>query len=264
MSNLLEVVTRLGSPRLVVLGDLMLDRFVWGNAERVSPEAPALVLRRQRMQECLGGAGSVALMARTLGAEVRLAGVVGDDENSCVLYRLLDEAGIDCEGVLHEPSRPTTVKERFLAGTRNGPMQQLLRADHESRVPIHPGTARRLARQVMHWLAECDALLIEDHGKGVCSSGLLAEIIAAARERRVPVLADPACGVDLDAYRGADLLLPNRKEAALALVRDLWTASDGLEAARELVKCVCRTKSAAPCRSKSAALVVHDSSPQRG
>src|SRR4051812_21683318 len=114
MRDLLDTLDRLGSPRLLVLGDLILDRYTWGEAERVSPEAPALVLRRERQEERLGGAGSVAWLAAALGARVSLAALTGDDHDGWLLRGLLRSAGVNHEDLLEDPGRPTTTKERFL------------------------------------------------------------------------------------------------------------------------------------------------------
>src|SRR5262245_45131757 len=111
----LAVVDGLGHPRVLVLGDVMLDRFVHGSAKRVCPEAPALVLRREEEQVQPGGAGSVALLLQSLGASVSLAGAVGDDHDGRLLLGLLERAGVDCRAVVVAADRPTTTKDRFFA-----------------------------------------------------------------------------------------------------------------------------------------------------
>src|SRR5438045_8015030 len=110
-ADLIDLVQRLGRPRVLVIGDLMLDRYVWGDAERISQEAPVILLHAEKREERLGGASSVASMLRALGARVALAGVIGDDADGARLRRLLLEQGIDDEAVHVDPSRPTTVKE---------------------------------------------------------------------------------------------------------------------------------------------------------
>jgi D-beta-D-heptose 7-phosphate kinase/D-beta-D-heptose 1-phosphate adenosyltransferase len=234
MSDLEQVLDGLGSPRLLVLGDAMLDRYLWGEAERVSPEAATLVLRRDREEARPGGAASVAVLAQALGAKVRLFGVVGDDEAGWHLRRLLDEAGVERGGVLHDAARPTTVKQRFAGQAGSGPPQPLLRVDHESRAPLHPVLEKRLVRLLERELDGCGAVLVADHGKGVCTQTLLAEVLAACTRRGVPVLVDPARGADVALYRGAEMLVPNRAEAALACGRRVASAEDALSAAREL------------------------------
>src|SRR3982751_100302 len=112
--DLIQLVQNLGQPRVLVVGDLMLDRYVWGDAERISQEAPVILLRADRKEERLGGASSVATMLRALGARVSLAGVAGTDADATRVRSLLTENGVDHEGVIGDPSRPTTVKERYI------------------------------------------------------------------------------------------------------------------------------------------------------
>src|SRR5436190_13549733 len=113
-ADLIEWVQRLGQPRVLVVGDVMLDRYVWGDAERISQEAPVILLHADRREERLGGASSVATMLRALGARVLLAGVVGSDNDGVRLRRIVQDLGIDDEALVADPLRPTTVKERFI------------------------------------------------------------------------------------------------------------------------------------------------------
>src|SRR3989442_13303118 len=113
-ADLIELVQNLGQPRVLVVGDLMLDRYVWGDAERISQEAPVILLRADKKEERLGGAASVATMLRALGAEVTLAGVVGEDADAAGVRKLLREQGVDASAVLTDEERPTTVKERYV------------------------------------------------------------------------------------------------------------------------------------------------------
>src|SRR5947209_10000903 len=113
-ADLIDLVQRLGQPRVLVIGDVMLDRYVWGDAERISQEAPVILLRADKREERLGGASSVATMLRALGARVALAGVVGNDLDAGRIRQMLTDLGIDHEGVISDPDRPTTVKERYI------------------------------------------------------------------------------------------------------------------------------------------------------
>ncbi len=136
-SNLLvDIVQNLGSPRVLVLGDAILDRYIWGDAERVSQEAPVILLRADRDEVRLGGAANVANMVRGLGAEVTLATVVGDDADGLTLARELERAGIGTGVVIEDESRPTTVKERFIGKAQNRHPHQMLRVDRETRMPL--------------------------------------------------------------------------------------------------------------------------------
>ncbi|MFO0929417.1 MAG: PfkB family carbohydrate kinase [Gemmataceae bacterium] len=233
--DLRGVVDGLGEPRLLVVGDLMLDRFTRGVADRVSPEAPVLVLRPDGEGAQPGGAARVAAAVRALGAAVRLAGAVGDDADGRALVGLLEQAGVDCQAVVIAADRPTTTKERLTAAAGGGDPVPLLRIDRESRAPLPGPAAGRLAGRLRQPLAECDAVLVADHGKGVCQPELLAELLAAAAARDVPALVDPAHGADPDRYRGAAALLPNRTEAAAILGREPADVAAGRAAASRLL-----------------------------
>src|SRR5437660_2784176 len=134
-ADLIELVQRLGQPRVLVVGDLMLDRYVWGDAERISQEAPVILLHAERREERLGGASSVATMLRALGARVGLAGVVGKDADGARLRQLVLDLSMDHEGVITDPGRPTTVKERYIGRAQHRHPQQMIRVDYEVRAP---------------------------------------------------------------------------------------------------------------------------------
>jgi len=140
--DLLELVQRFGQPRVLVVGDLMLDRYVWGDAERISQEAPVILLHADRREERLGGASSVATMLRALGARVALAGVLGADRDGERLRQMLGDLGIDHEGVVLDPSRPTTVKERYIGRAQQRHPQQMIRVDYENRAPLASAVSR--------------------------------------------------------------------------------------------------------------------------
>src|SRR5215471_3188780 len=135
-ADLIDLVHRLGQPHVLVLGDLMLDRYVWGDATRISQEAPVILLQADRREERLGGASSVASMLRALGARVSLAGVVGDDANGERIRRLVQDQGIDDEALIVDPGRPSTVKERYIGRAQHRHPQQMIRVDYEVRTPL--------------------------------------------------------------------------------------------------------------------------------
>ena len=128
-AELINLVQNLGQPRVLVVGDLMLDRYVWGDAERISQEAPVILLRAEKREERLGGASSVATMLRALGARVALAGLMGADPDGARIRRMLADLGIDHDGVLSDNGRPTTVKERYIGRAQHKHPQQILRVD---------------------------------------------------------------------------------------------------------------------------------------
>src|SRR5262245_44674983 len=146
---LIDIVQRLGRPKLLVVGDLILDRYVWGDAERVSQEAPVILLREDQREIRLGGAANVANMVRGLEADVMMAGVVGADRDGECVIEGLAAAGVDCAAVLPDASRPTTVKERYLGRAQNRHPHQMLRVDREVRTPIDAVTSQWLLGTVL-------------------------------------------------------------------------------------------------------------------
>jgi D-beta-D-heptose 7-phosphate kinase/D-beta-D-heptose 1-phosphate adenosyltransferase len=230
-AELAELVLRLGQPRVLVVGDAMLDRYVWGDAARISQEAPVILLHADRREERLGGASSVATMLRALGARVLLAGVVGDDADGERIRRLVIDQGIDDEALVIDPSRPSTVKERYIGRAQHRHPQQMIRVDYEVRAPLSPGLEDDLGQAVLRQLPRADVVLVSDYDKGVCTPGLLAAVVAAAKARGVKVVADPIRGGDYRKYHGCSAITPNRLEAGLAAGRVLGTVGEALAAA---------------------------------
>jgi D-beta-D-heptose 7-phosphate kinase/D-beta-D-heptose 1-phosphate adenosyltransferase len=230
----IELVQRLGQPRVLVVGDLMLDRYVWGDAERISQEAPVVLLHADRREERLGGASSVATMLQALGARVSLAGVVGDDADGARIRRLLVDHGIDDEAVLSDPDRPSTVKERYIGRAQQRHPQQMIRVDYEVRAPLTAARERQLFQVIAHQLSRADVVLISDYDKGVCTPGLLTAVLAAARAYGLRTLADPLRGSDYRKYHGCSVITPNRLEAGLATGRVLTSNEEALAAATQL------------------------------
>ncbi len=206
------VVRGFRNRRVLVVGDLMLDRYITGSVGRISPEAPVPVLRHGGERCVAGGAANVARNLIGLGLEVSLAGVCGDDADGEVLRSLLADDGIDAGALLTDANRPTTSKTRII-----GNRQQMLRIDSERVAPLTDTAA--LIEAVGERLEAADVLLLSDYAKGVLLGDSNAALIGAATARGVPVLVDPK-GRDFDRYRGATLLTPNRAELALALGAD--------------------------------------------
>jgi D-beta-D-heptose 7-phosphate kinase/D-beta-D-heptose 1-phosphate adenosyltransferase len=217
-SDLAKHLGALGGARVLVVGDVMLDRFVYGGVERVSPEGPIPVLRIEREAAMLGGAGNVLRNLAALGVGCDLVGVVGDDAAGREVQALARATAGDGAHVLVQPGRPTTVKERFVAAG-----QQLLRADRETDGPLDAETAAALIAAATAALARVDALLLSDYGKGVIQVDTAAARIAAAREAGRPAIVAPQ-GRKYGRYRGADLITPNRRE--LQEATGLPTGSD--------------------------------------
>ena len=237
MSDLLSRLEALGSPRVAVLGDLMLDCYTSGNVERVSPEAPVLVLRVDQREWRLGGAASVAALLRGLDVGVCAVGAYGGGRGgraSQAICRLLGESGIERDGVVMIPDRVTTIKERFIGRAASRHPHQILRVDEEETRPIGETVEAQLLRPLRVRLEEVNGLLISDYNKGVCTPGLLRSSVDLARDRQLPVIVDPARIADYSRYRGATVLIPNRAEAACATGMEINTPADALAAAQKL------------------------------
>lgn len=233
-NELIELVQRLGQPRVLVVGDVMLDRYVWGDAERISQEAPVILLHADRREERLGGASSVAMLLRALGARVAVAGVVGADADGARLRQMLLDQGVDDEAVLTEPDRPTTVKERYIGRAQHKHPQQMLRVDYEVRSALSAPREQAMCQVIGRQVRRADVVLVSDYDKGVCTPGVLAATISQARSCGLRVIADPIRSSDYRKYHGCSAITPNRLEAGLAVGRDLATAAQALDGAAQL------------------------------
>jgi D-beta-D-heptose 7-phosphate kinase/D-beta-D-heptose 1-phosphate adenosyltransferase len=222
-SSLLSLLDGIGGVCVGVVGDVILDRYVSGVVERISPEAPVPVLRVERQTAMLGGAGNVVRNLRALGAAARLAAVVGDDEARREIHaRLANEGAAVTFSLAVESGRRTSVKTRFVAGN-----QQLLRADDESTTPLLPESRRHIAEATGGWSEACPVLVLSDYAKGVLAGVFAAELIARAHASGARVVVDPKG--DFERYRGADVITPNRRE--------LGAASGSLVRAGEEAEC---------------------------
>ena len=234
MNDLSELVGRFRGRRVLLVGDLILDRYVYGDAERISPEAPVPVLRTVERREAVGGSANVAACILALGCDVACFGVRGDDRHGATLDRLLRELGADASGVLSLPDRPTTTKTRLVGLAQHRHRQQLLRIDDEDATPLPDGARDTLISGVVAAISDCDVVCIEDYDKGVVTATLVERIVQEARRLQRPVLVDPARLSDYARYRGADIATPNRDELALAVGRRLRSVSEVAAAADEL------------------------------
>ncbi len=191
----------------LVAGDVMLDRYFWGEVERISPEAPVPVFNLRYITKTLGGAANVAHNLRSLGAEVDLAGVIGEDHEGEEFTALLKEKRIGLRGIIKERERPTTVKTRIIASS-----QQLLRIDAEDRSPLSQASAEALKARLKELLPKSNGLILSDYAKGLFfTDGLSGWLIRQARQRDLPVLVDPK-GFHWERYQGATCVTPNLKE----------------------------------------------------
>jgi rfaE bifunctional protein kinase chain/domain len=200
-------IQRLRGKRIGVLGDLMLDRYLWGTASRLSPEAAVPVVDFVEQSECLGGAGNVAANLATLGAKVEVFGVVGGDEPGRALQKCLRAANVADKGVIAESKRMTTVKTRIIARH-----QQVVRVDHERREALRAETQEKILHPLFAALKHLDALVLSDYDKGLITDDFADRVLSAAHQLKVPVFVKPKTS-RLYAYRGARAIVCNAKEA---------------------------------------------------
>lgn len=232
--QLVDMVQRMGHPRLLVIGDAILDRYIWGDAERVSQEAPVILLRRDRDEIRVGGAANVANMLRGLEADVTLASVVGSDVDGTALRQELEQAGVDCSALLVDASRPTTVKERFIGRAQHRHPHQMLRVDREVRDPLSSQLADEMVAVLLTRLTEFQVILVADYGKGVCTPEVLGRVFDAARAAGIPVIVDPRPNANCEIYRGATAVKPNRLETHLTTGCEIKSPPDAFAAGRKL------------------------------
>lgn len=236
VADLIELVQNLGQPRVLVIGDVMLDRYVWGDAARISQEAPVILLRAEKREERLGGASSVATMLRALGARVNLVGVVGEDTDALRVGQILTDLGIEHEGVIADSSRPTTVKERYIGKAQHKHPQQMLRVDYELTSSISAGIEQQLLQVIAKALKKTDIVLVSDYDKGVCTSQLLSTTFQMAKAQGCRVLVDPIRGSDYRKYHGCSAMTPNRLEAGLATELELNSTEKVFSAGAKLLE----------------------------
>jgi D-beta-D-heptose 7-phosphate kinase/D-beta-D-heptose 1-phosphate adenosyltransferase len=216
MHALLNTLANWRPFRAAVLGDFMLDQLVYGDAERLSADAPVPVLHVRRSEDRPGGAANVALDLVALGGSVVAIGVTGHDADAANLTAALTRERVDTSGLVADPSRPTTVKRNLIGLAQTRHPQKMFRVDYESREPLHPAIADALLARLDAVLRRIDVLCIEDYNKGVCTPDVCARAIAMARAAGVPVFVDPAAIGDYSKYRGATAITPNRIEAERA------------------------------------------------
>lgn len=204
-----QLIAAFAGKRILVLGDVMLDQFIWGKVRRISPEAPVPVVEVTNETYHLGGAGNVAANVRALGGVPVPVGIIGKDFAGERLTELLERDGIEASGLLVAAGRPTTLKTRIVAHS-----QQIVRADRENKTPLSPESNTALAAAFVKWLPSTGAVIVSDYDKGVVNRTLLSEMLPAAQGARIPVLLDPKVH-HADYYRPITLITPNHREAEL-------------------------------------------------
>jgi len=218
-----RIIRKFRGRRVLVLGDLMLDKFIWGTVSRISPEAPVPVVAVERSTSCLGGAGNVERNLAGLGAAPVLVGVVGADQEGAWVKRRASEP----RGIFVDPKRPTTVKTRIIAHH-----QQVVRVDEEKKRPVPAGIEDRI--QAFIRKNDCAGIIVSDYGKGIVTAGLMASVLPLARERKIPVFVDPKVE-NFTLFSPVTFISPNHHEAAKIVGHPCETTAEVEKAGREIM-----------------------------
>ncbi|WP_296621618.1 bifunctional heptose 7-phosphate kinase/heptose 1-phosphate adenyltransferase [Marivirga sp.] len=192
--------------KVLVIGDVMIDAYIWGTVSRISPEAPVPVVNVKNREKRMGGAANVALNLQSLGAEPILCAVLGDDEEADIFEGLLKKRNITAKGIIRSKDRITTIKERVLSGS-----QHLLRVDSESLEPLNQSEESLLQEKIFELISEVDVIVFEDYDKGTINPQIIQQTVKKAQELGKPVVVDPKKNNFFD-YQGVDLFKPNLKE----------------------------------------------------
>ncbi|MFC1508169.1 D-glycero-beta-D-manno-heptose-7-phosphate kinase [Candidatus Omnitrophota bacterium] len=224
-----KIISNLSKARVLIIGDLILDEFLWGDVSRISPEAPVPVVWVRSESFMPGGAANVANNIHALGAKVYLAGVIGMDERGKILTEELRKKGMDVEGIVIDGERPTTLKTRVIAHH-----QQVVRIDKEKMDGLAAGLISQLIDYVKEIISDIDAIIIEDYGKGVVTPRLLEEVLRLARRHKKIVTVDPK-EEHFPYYKGVTAITPNHHEAARAAGIKVKSRDDVLEVGKALV-----------------------------
>jgi rfaE bifunctional protein kinase chain/domain len=214
--------------KILVIGDVMLDRYLWGQVSRLSPEAPVPIVEIEEEYSRLGGAANVGGNLKTLGAVPYLLGVIGDDPAGSELMRLVTEQSFPADGLIKDPGRPTTVKTRVIAHS-----QHVVRTDKESKDAVSQATMGRVKETIEKLLPEVDAVIFEDYNKGLISEDLIKFVIPEANSRKTIVTVDPKFD-HFFAYKGATVFKPNRRETEGIMGERLDSREKIVDAARSL------------------------------
>jgi rfaE bifunctional protein kinase chain/domain len=206
MQSVSELINGFSRLKVLIIGDLMIDSYTWGRVSRISPEAPVPVVNVIRRESRLGGAGNVVLNIASLGATALICSVIGDDAPGRELQKIILDSNLSTEGLIVEPGRMTTVKERIIAGS-----QQVVRVDSETESSISSSSQKALLAHIKDSISDVDVIIFEDYDKGVLSAELIQSVISMAKENNIPTVVDPK-RKNFFAYKGATLFKPNLHE----------------------------------------------------
>ncbi len=238
--RLINLFDSFNNKNVLIIGDVMIDSYIWGKVERISPEAPVPIINVKKREDRLGGAANVALNVKSLGANAILCSVIGNDKNADLFLELLAQDNLSVQGILKSDTRITTKKTRVI-----GHHQQLFRVDEELDSNIDPSTTQELLGRIINEIdsKKIDVIIFEDYDKGVISEGLIQSVVSKAKEKSIPVVVDPKKRNFLS-YKGVDLFKPNLKELKEGLKLDFDVhQSDELIAAALKLKSIIQVKS---------------------
>jgi D-beta-D-heptose 7-phosphate kinase/D-beta-D-heptose 1-phosphate adenosyltransferase len=228
--NLQTLLEQLEGKHIVIIGDVILDEYVWGDVNRISPEAPVPVLEVTAETTRFGGAANVAHNVTSLGGRVDLIGVIGDDSNGTTLTRMFQNTQINIAGICIDPSRPTSTKTRVI-----GRHQQIVRIDRESKRAIDASLRHQLLEAATERIPQADAIIFEDYDKGVVSVELIQDVLSQARYYHKPVVVDPKVE-NFWNYKGVTSITPNHKEAGAALSRAITDEASLIGVGEEILE----------------------------
>ncbi|MCF8112764.1 MAG: D-glycero-beta-D-manno-heptose-7-phosphate kinase [Desulfotignum sp.] len=223
-------IDRFRQIRVLVIGDLMIDEYLWGRVERISPEAPVPIVTVEKENHALGGAGNVVNNLTAMGARVFAVGTAGTGRAGRMIFKKLEELGVETHGIISEPDRPTTLKTRIIASS-----QQVLRIDREIKRPISAGTLEHLVEIIRSRIDRVDLIIISDYDKGLVTGELVRRSVELAKKNRVLILADPKA-LRFEKYARVSVLTPNRKEAAQAANMEIDSRQDLFAAGEKLME----------------------------
>ena len=230
MSLLTEIIERFPSIQFLVIGDIILDHYIFGDVSRISPEAPVPVVEVKEESFRLGGAANTVANIRSLGGQVDVVSVIGRDENGSRLRKMLQEIGANVKGLFHDSGRPTIIKTRVIARH-----QQVVRIDREVKDAVDGHLKEEIIRIAEATLPKVDAVILSDYDKGVLSKDVLEVVLARAKELDKPVVVDPKMQ-NFWHYKGATLVTPNVKEASAAFGKDITDDTSLVDAGKTLLQ----------------------------
>lgn len=233
----------------------MIDEYLWGSVDRISPEAPVPVVRVEKENQTLGGAGNVINNIVAMGASVIPVGTAGTGKAGQMIFKKLESLGITTEGVVSEPERPTTRKTRVIASN-----QQVLRIDREIKTQINADTLKKLLEIIENKMSQVDLIILSDYDKGLITKELVEKTVALAAQKQILTLADPK-SLNFDKYKNVSILTPNKKEASLAANMEISSDEDLLTAGKKIIESVNLDRLLITCGKDGMVLFEKDQAP---